>query len=238
MLVAIGAETNCSGRLLLTPAGLKYKLKLYKKGYETMMKLLPYIICAALVTGFAFVFVLPSQARAEETSTSKTQHQLDEQKRQHEVQAHKEEAIAQAKEKRAEQKHKTCEKRQDKITGAMTRISNRGQKQLEVFTKISDRVQKFYAGKGKILENYDDLAADANEKKAAAAAALEAIKVSPQNFSCDNENPKEHTQAFKQNHKIATDALKAYKTAVKNLIVGVKSVQSTVVKEERGGNEQ
>ncbi len=208
-----------------------------------MKKQIRHLLTAVLVVGCTIVLTSPVRVGAEETGTktatqSETKRQQLEEKKQEEAQKKKQEAQAKAKEREAaakdklkNEKQKLCEKKQEKVSNAMTRISDRGQKQLGVFTKISERVQKFYLDKGKVLDNYDALVADVSQKKEAAETALEAIKTSPDNYTCNDDNAQEYVQTFKQNHKIATDALKEYKTAVKNLIVGVKSVQGTASRE-------
>ncbi len=124
-------------------------------------------------------------------------------------------------------KLKICQKREKIITNIMARISDRGTKQVAVFTKISDRTQAFYLQKGRTLSNYDALVADVVAKKAAAEAAVELTKSSSVSFECDGTDPKGTASVFKENMKAQNAALKAYKSAVNNLIVGVKSAQST-----------
>jgi len=137
----------------------------------------------------------------------------------------------------ADTKLKSCEKRQKTIQNIMARIADRGTKQLDVFNKISERTQAFYVDKGKTLSNYDALLAEVTTKKAAAEAAVTTIKNSSVEFSCDGENPKGVVDGFKESLKAEIAALKDYKTAVKNLIVGVKSVQGTTSSSENGANE-
>lgn len=127
----------------------------------------------------------------------------------------------------ADKKLENCKKRETKINNIMSRIADRGQKQLDLFTKISDRTQKFYTEKGKVLSNYDDLVADVNAKKAAAQTAVDTIKSTIVTFKCDGTDPKGAAQSFKAAQRSEIEALKAYKTSVKHLIVGVKSVQGT-----------
>lgn len=122
---------------------------------------------------------------------------------------------------------KACEKREKAITNIMARISNRGSRQLEVFTKISDRTQAFYADKGNTLSNYEELVGEVTAKKEAAQTAVAAVTEASDDFTCDGDNPKAVADSFKANKKAMNAALKEYKTAVKDLIVGVKSVQST-----------
>lgn len=135
--------------------------------------------------------------------------------------------LATAEKRLAADKLKVCEDRQQVITNIMTRLGDRGQKQLDLFTTIAQRTEKFYTEKGKTLSNYDALVAAVNTKQAAAQAAVSIIKSTSVDFKCDGTDPKGVAAAFKDNLKVEIAALKEYRTAVKNLIVGVKSVQGT-----------
>lgn len=134
----------------------------------------------------------------------------------------------------ADAKLKACQNRQKAITNIMTRIADRGQKQVDLFSTIAERTEKFYTDKGKTLANYDTLVADVAAKKTAAQTAVDAVKSSSTTFDCSGEDPKGVVSSFKESLKSEIDALKAYKTSVKNLIVGVKSVQSTTSSENGG----
>ncbi|MEI6237526.1 MAG: hypothetical protein WCP03_02925 [Candidatus Saccharibacteria bacterium] len=130
--------------------------------------------------------------------------------------------------KLADTKLKACQNRQKAVNNIMSRISDRGQKQLDLFTTIATRTEKFYKDKGKTLSNYEALLADVTANKTAAQTTIDAIKADSVTFKCDGTDPKGAVSAFKESLKSEIAALKAYKTSVKNLIVGVKSVQSTV----------
>ena len=122
---------------------------------------------------------------------------------------------------------KACQNREKAITNIMTRIADRGQKQLTLFSTIATRVETFYTSKGKTLSNYDTLVADVNAKQTAAQTAVDTIKSASTSFSCDNPDPKGVVNSFKDSLKSEISALQDYRTSVKNLIVGVKSVQGT-----------
>jgi hypothetical protein len=131
--------------------------------------------------------------------------------------------------KLADAKLKACQRRQATINNIMSRIADRGQKQLDLFSSIADKTETFYTDKGKTLSNYDALVADVAAKKTAAQAVVDTIKSDSVTFKCDGTDPKGAAASFKDALKSEITALKNYKTSVKNLIVGVKSVQSTTV---------
>lgn len=122
---------------------------------------------------------------------------------------------------------KSCQKRETAITNIMSRLSDRGQKQLTLFTTIAHRTETFYTTKGKTLSNYDALVADVTAKKAVAQTAVDNVKSTSTTFTCGANDPKGIASSFKDSLKTEISALNDYKTSVKNLIVGVKSVQST-----------
>jgi hypothetical protein len=137
----------------------------------------------------------------------------------------------------AEDKLKVCKVHEKVVASSMERIGTRGERHLAVINKIADRVEAFYTKSGKNLSNYDALVTDVNAKKAAATTAVEKVKADRQAFKCDGNDPKGVASSFKDDLKLETSALKNYKTAVKNLIVGVKSVQGTSDSDSAGGNQ-
>lgn len=134
----------------------------------------------------------------------------------------------------ADTKLKACQNREKAITNIMARMADRGQKQVDLFGKISDRTQAFYTDKGKTLGNYDALVADVAAKRADAQTAVDATKATSVEFKCDRTDPKGVAARFKEQLKAQNTALKAYKTAVKDLIVGVKSVQGATASTKNG----
>lgn len=181
---------------------------------------------------FSFSIALPSVAIAMPVKTSEAQAAAEEK------QSTVADKKAEAQTRLAETKLKVCQKREKTITNIMTRISNRGQRQINLFDKIAERTKTFYTNKGKTLSNYDTLVNNVSAKKADAQAAVDATKATSATFSCDGTDPKGVAATFKEKMKAQNDALKAYKTAVKDLIVGVKSVQSTTRdKASTGGNQ-
>lgn len=126
--------------------------------------------------------------------------------------------------KLADNKLRVCKKREKAIGNIMLRVGDRGTKQLATFTKISERVQAFYKDKGLMLDDYDSLVSEVNIKKIAAESAIENTKSSIPTFKCDGADPKGTAESFKQVSIVERQSLKEYKTAIKNLIVAVKSV--------------
>lgn len=195
------------------------------------------VLASAALFAFAIAaptVVIAQSAKEQEAQTKTREAQTKAQERKQTGQENKEIAQANAPEKREEAKTKSednklqaCEKREDKINKLMARLADRGNKQLDVFTKISDRTQAFYDKKGKELSNYEALVDEVEAKKLAAEKAVAEVNGTSMTFKCDGTDPKGAAASFKESRNVVQTALKDYKTAVKNLIVGVKSVQST-----------
>ena len=114
-----------------------------------------------------------------------------------------------------------CEKKSSKINAIIQKRSTQATKQLDVFKKIADRVEKFISDKQLTIENYDALAADIKDKEAAATAAIEANTNTV--FDCDSADSSDPGKVAKASVQTVRDALKDYRTSIKNLIVKVKS---------------
>jgi hypothetical protein len=118
-----------------------------------------------------------------------------------------------------------CDKKADKVNSIIQKRSAQGTKHLAVFKKIADRVQSFVTDKELTIENYDQLVATITEKEQAVTAAIEANTNTV--FDCesaDGSNPGSIARASVQGVR---DALKEYRTAIKDLIVKVKSNNAT-----------
>lgn len=182
----------------------------------------------------AVAIALPAAANAQnahaqetqqntETSQVATQQSLEERQTTSKQAATDHKAAAET--KLADAKLKVCENRQKAITHIMARLADRGQKQLDLFSTIADRTESFYMSKGNTVANYDTLVADMFAQKSAAQSTVSTINSSSTTFDCNGVDPKGMVSSFRDSLKDEIAALKAYKTSVKNLIVGVKSAQ-------------
>lgn len=122
---------------------------------------------------------------------------------------------------------KACENHQAGIRRILSRATTRGENHIVLFTTITNRVEQFYTNKDKTLATYDQLVAEVAAKKSAAETAVNTVRQASTSFTCSSDNPKADVQAARAEVKAEIAALKEYRTAVKNLIVGVKSVQGT-----------
>jgi hypothetical protein len=115
----------------------------------------------------------------------------------------------------------------------MDRVSKRGQNHVDAIATIADKAEAFYTKSGKSLSNYNALVADVNAKKSAAQAAVNVVKSDQASFKCDGADPKGTANTFKDDVKKMESAIKDYKTSVKSLIAGIK----TVTKSSEGGQQ-
>jgi hypothetical protein len=122
-------------------------------------------------------------------------------------------------------KLRVCERRATVIKNSMTRSRERADRHIKLFTAIADRTKAFYVKKGNTLANYDELVAAVDTAKAKAEAGLSVTPTATE-FDCNGTDPKGMGMAFRAALKQEVEDLKAYKTAVKDLVVGVKSVQA------------
>ncbi|GAC1391080.1 MAG: hypothetical protein NVSMB46_02290 [Candidatus Saccharimonadales bacterium] len=125
------------------------------------------------------------------------------------------------------EKDNSCKKHQEVVSNIMSRIADRGEKQLAVFDAIATRTEAFYTEKGKTLANYSELLSVVTANRAVAVSALATVKADKASFTCTQGKGKGIASAFKTDLQTEITALKDYRTAVKNLVVGVKSVEST-----------
>ncbi|HEX7483927.1 MAG TPA: hypothetical protein VF281_02115 [Candidatus Saccharimonadales bacterium] len=133
---------------------------------------------------------------------------------------------ASAKERLDGAKLKACENRQVNINNRSIKITERATKHLAVFDKIAERVNTFYTNKGKTFDTYDLLISEVDAKRSIAQATIDNLSNLKATFDCNEAEPKLAIEAFKTALHEAQSALKEYRMAIKDLIVGVKSANS------------
>lgn len=119
-----------------------------------------------------------------------------------------------------------CEKRETRINELIQSSGEKAKKKLAVFQKIEEGVKNFYENKGLSAEGYDAAVENADAKEADAIAAIDAMI--GLTFTCDDADGATPGAVIAAAAKARSDALKAYKTAVRELIVVVKqSLEAT-----------
>lgn len=145
---------------------------------------------------------------------------------------HKAEAKERIAAKLDEIKQKVCQKRQASIKKTADKMHSRGDVQFRVFSKIAERTQQFYKDKGRTIATYDSLVQAVNDRKADAQKAISEAAASVGSFSCTADNAATFKDEFKASLQKEIAALKAYRTAVKDLIVAVKSAQGQTSRDQ------
>lgn len=113
-----------------------------------------------------------------------------------------------------------CERRQDRVNRILERGVKQNTKQLAVFQKIEERVKQFYAEKNLSADGYEAAATNADEKEAAAVAAIEVA--GEVTFDCETADANKPGAVIKQAMTSRHASLKEYRTAIKDLILVVK----------------
>lgn len=160
------------------------------------------------------------------SNTEKTRTEMNDQHEQS-IETHKTELkdrVEAMKENRTEKletkRLEVCQKRQSKINNIGSKSTEQNKKQLAVFQKIEANVEQFYVNKNLSAEGYDAAVAAANEKEAIAVASVEAS--AEVTFDCTTTDGAKPGSAIKELMTSRHDALRNYRTAIKDLIVIVK----------------
>lgn len=142
-----------------------------------------------------------------------------------EREAAKEAAKVKAEAKLAENKQRVCTQKQARLQSRLDKIATQGTNQLAVFEKISTKVQEFKTTKNLTVTNYASLVEKVDAAHVDAVKAVADATKAP-TFDCaDPVAAKTTVEAYKKAIVARNKALKTYKTAVKDLLVAVKSSQ-------------
>jgi hypothetical protein len=124
-------------------------------------------------------------------------------------------------------KLKACQAREKGLERRSETLVKRVEKIAAKFDKIAGKVDTYYfetlVPAGKSVDNYANLKADIETQKVAAQTALASAKQNLASFSCEGADPKGTMAAFRTDIQAVNAALKEYRTAVKDLIVAVRT---------------
>lgn len=122
-------------------------------------------------------------------------------------------------------KLQACKKREKGIHSIMASVVKRSERQLTVFTQIANRTENFHERRGYTLENYKDLTSEVAMRRILAEDAIENIKHESNNFTCKSAHPKADIESLKNQIHLQQQLMQDYRTAIKNFVRAVKSVQ-------------
>lgn len=140
----------------------------------------------------------------------------------------RQQAIEDVREEVKQRFKQACENRQASYQSRLASIADRSERFIGVVDKILERVETFKETKNLGVPNYDTLLATVATKKLVVHDLQGAAKQkASEDFSCERDAAFESVQAFKEILHQMIDALKEYKTSVKDLIVAVKTAART-----------
>ncbi len=123
---------------------------------------------------------------------------------------------------------RACEARASNVQKQLATLISMASNMLDVFANHATRVEDYYKNvilpTGKTVSNYDALVATIATKKQAVTDAWNKTKTDASGFSCTTGDPKQLLLQFRTDMQATKQALHAYRTAIKNLIVAVARI--------------
>ncbi len=123
---------------------------------------------------------------------------------------------------------RACQAHEDAIKRRLTHLTNLVTNMETKFDAIATRVENYYTNKvvprGKTVANYNTLVSDIQTQKTNVQTALKKAQTDANSFSCTSGSPKAQLTQFREDMQAVKEALKDYRTSIKNLIVAVHSV--------------
>lgn len=168
--------------------------------------------------------------RTSERTTEPSEHQTAE--REEEAETHQDGSDDEKKglpprEKLAEQKRKVCEAHAEQINKVMDNVAKRTDTHMSNITNVYVLAKAFYVKNDLAVDNFDQLVANVDAKKAAAES-IAATLTKRSDFSCESDGPKTDIQEFKNQRLDKVNAVKAYRTAVKELVAAIRTAAAAL----------
>jgi len=130
-----------------------------------------------------------------------------------------------------EAKLRICQTKEARIRTRTKTIANLAENIFTKFNRIANQVENYYTNivvpSGKKVSNYDELVAEIAAKKAIVQKDLAEANTDAEAFSCNSDNPKGQLIQIRTQMQTVKKHLKEYRTAIKNLIVAIRSVTGT-----------
>ena len=115
-----------------------------------------------------------------------------------------------------------CERQENIVKRIFNNSADRTARHIKLFSKIQNRVEAFYTNKNLSVSNYQGLVDIANQKKQLAENASHALK--DQSLNCRLEGG--NAQQLRDILKTAHQAVKDYRTSIKNLLAAIQQSRS------------
>lgn len=141
----------------------------------------------------------------------------------------------QAKQKLGTAEKNLCERHQKKINTLIGTMNDRRQNTFDRITKISDAVQRYYTKQAISYDGYYEVVAKVAAAKSTAESAMQTQR-STTPFDCNGDQPRADMSLFKEKRSGSIDAMKLYRSAVKELVTVVKqAVKANHAAAQEGG---
>ena len=138
-----------------------------------------------------------------------------------EAQTQKAAAESELKQKKDDARQKVCTTRKDTLQKRLNNKATAAKKHKEAFDKIFLRVTTFYEQKGLSVSDYDQLVAAVTTAQNKANSEVDALSSYDTNIDCSTPNVADTVSGFRTTLTQTRDALKAYKSALSDLIKAV-----------------
>lgn len=136
------------------------------------------------------------------------------------------EARDKAKEHTQAEREKSCTARKTALTKRMNNTVAQAQRHKQVFDKIYARVKEFHDTKQLNITNYDSLTANVDKAQTDAEANITALSSLDVSVDCSSQTVAASVGAFQQAVKNTRDSLKAYRSALVELIKALKGAST------------
>jgi hypothetical protein len=129
--------------------------------------------------------------------------------------------------KSKEQRAKTCVQIQKAVNNKLGAFNNHADKYLTRLNTLFTKVQAYQTEHNVSVANYDELVATATQKQSDATVAVEALKSLGTTIDCTSSDPASMLASVKSGATDSRDALKAYRTALKDIFVALVQASKT-----------
>jgi hypothetical protein len=130
--------------------------------------------------------------------------------------------------KTAEQRQKVCENRQKAVDNKLSAFSNAANDHLTRLNNVFTKLQDYHTANPTAASNYATLLAAARANQTTAIEAVATLKATNTSFSCTaTTDPAAGLRAAKTAAANARDALKAYRTSLKDIVVAFAQAKDT-----------
>lgn len=125
------------------------------------------------------------------------------------------------------QRQKVCENRKANLARRMSNAVTVAERHQANIDRIYSKVKDFYTAKQLNVPNYTDLTAQVDTAQTNSQTAINALKALDVNVDCTSQTVADSVAAFQQAVQATRDALKAYRSALVNLITALKGASTS-----------